>query len=343
MSGTYNPDPTNNPTSFTEPSDGDGPGIKAADVNPFLEGLADKLAYLIANFFKPDIEYNVVGSYNYVVPANVHYLLVWGYGGGGGGGAGLNGSGTATAVPCSGGGGGGSMPSWQLIAVVPGETLTIVVGDGGNGGATFGAPGLDGHECYISAVRPGPVTVILARFPGAQGGMGSPSLNTTPGSFWQSVYGGGPLASSANSPARLLLREQRTQYPDASDDGIPGFGGRGVTTSFPEVTRDGAQHPNGPIGGNGGTPGTTGGFGAGGGGGGGGAGGPGGVGGNGGNGGNGGGTAGGNATAGANAGAASGAGGGGGGAGGVGSSTSGTFGAGGKGGSGLIRIMRPAA
>jgi hypothetical protein len=46
MSSTYDGDETNYPTSITVPSDGDGPGIKAADVNAAIEGLADRTAYL---------------------------------------------------------------------------------------------------------------------------------------------------------------------------------------------------------------------------------------------------------------------------------------------------------
>lgn len=46
MPSVYTGIAANNPTSITKPSDGDGPGIKAADVNTPLEGLADMLAYL---------------------------------------------------------------------------------------------------------------------------------------------------------------------------------------------------------------------------------------------------------------------------------------------------------
>lgn len=44
MPSTYTPDSTNNPTSFTEPDDGDNED--AASVNVFLEGLADKAAHM---------------------------------------------------------------------------------------------------------------------------------------------------------------------------------------------------------------------------------------------------------------------------------------------------------
>jgi hypothetical protein len=45
MSSTYNGTSTY-PASITIPSDGDGPGIKAADVNAAFEGLADRTTFL---------------------------------------------------------------------------------------------------------------------------------------------------------------------------------------------------------------------------------------------------------------------------------------------------------
>lgn len=50
MSTTYTGDPASNPTSITIPSDGDGPGIKAADVNVAFEALADQIAHMRDRF-----------------------------------------------------------------------------------------------------------------------------------------------------------------------------------------------------------------------------------------------------------------------------------------------------
>ncbi len=50
MSTTYAGNPSNNPTSITIPSDGDGPGIQAADVNVAFEGLADQIAHMRDRF-----------------------------------------------------------------------------------------------------------------------------------------------------------------------------------------------------------------------------------------------------------------------------------------------------
>jgi len=67
MSSTYTPDDTNDPASITIPSDGDGPGIKAADVNAAFEGLADKIAYtqaktLFGNFGQLEVAYDTLAT-----------------------------------------------------------------------------------------------------------------------------------------------------------------------------------------------------------------------------------------------------------------------------------------
>ena len=67
------------------------------------------------------------GLQTWVVPANVHYIDLFLVGGGGGGGYGNNGYNAGTG----GGGGSGAYSTLRQIAVNPGETLTISVGDGG--------------------------------------------------------------------------------------------------------------------------------------------------------------------------------------------------------------------
>jgi len=70
MSSTYSGVITNNPTSITIPSDGDGPGIHAADVNVALEGLMDKVMHTRGRFtpltrfsmFKPIASIGTAGA-----------------------------------------------------------------------------------------------------------------------------------------------------------------------------------------------------------------------------------------------------------------------------------------
>jgi hypothetical protein len=97
-------------------------------------------------------EFKESGSYSFTVPAGVRSLMLemWGAGGGGGGSAEANGSITIDPGPCqlgpcgptvlpfipaAGGGGGGGGYVRRIVAVEPGQVLTIVIGAGGQGGA----------------------------------------------------------------------------------------------------------------------------------------------------------------------------------------------------------------
>lgn len=97
-----------------------------------------------ANIIEPPngAGYGFAGTYPFVVPAGVTSLIVQIHGGGGGGGS--VGPGT-TSLPgfCSagvsgyaagGGGGSAGRGAAYVLDVTPGETLTIIVGQGGNGG-----------------------------------------------------------------------------------------------------------------------------------------------------------------------------------------------------------------
>lgn len=117
--------------------------------------------------------YTASGSW--VVPGSVKqasFKLCGGGGGGGGGGAfsgGNNGAG--------GGGGSGSVAIEQTIDVVPGETITIVVGTagaGGAGGATGGSAGSAGSDGgTVTSISRG--ATALMRCAGGRGGSGGAS------------------------------------------------------------------------------------------------------------------------------------------------------------------------
>ena len=68
------------------------------------------------------------GTYQYTVPAHVHSMNMLAVAGGGGGGAGLS---LNLAGGGGGGGGSGGYQTSQNVPVIPGETLTVVVGNGG--------------------------------------------------------------------------------------------------------------------------------------------------------------------------------------------------------------------
>lgn len=95
-------------------------------------------------------------SGTWTAPNNVYGVWLIGYGGGGGGAT------ASTATNMSAGGGGGSVQITNYIAVVPGITYTITVGNGGGAAvdgqdtlfdtlATFAGGGRAGNEGFIFA------------------------------------------------------------------------------------------------------------------------------------------------------------------------------------------------
>jgi hypothetical protein len=105
--------------------------------------------------------YSSAGSSSYVVPAGVNYITVkaWGAGGAGGNGSGGTGRGGA-------GGGGGYAKA--VIAVTPGETLTVDVGSGGADNGTVSSGG--GNGGGYSVVRRSATFLVQAGGGGGGGG-----------------------------------------------------------------------------------------------------------------------------------------------------------------------------
>lgn len=326
------------PVNFTIADDAVPPTASVFNVG--LEALADRTIYLRRNPSKLGT-IAVTASTTIVVPALCTRLIVRGCGGGGGGGGGSVGINIEHRWIAGGGGGGGAVPGWEILTVVPGETLNVDIGAGGAAG-TSSASGGDGGNTII---RRG--ATVLAVFPGAQSGGGS--ANHVEGLIEHFVLGGMPRAG-ALAPIRVgladVIRNFRydTSGPPWSTTSmlipvVPGSGGYGASGSTLVPSSAGSPNAIGVFAaGAAGTKGADFGAGRGGGGGGGGAAGPYGAGGSGGNGGvPGGGTN--SATGGASAGANTGAGGGGGGSGAYYSGATVTTGAfGGAGGSGALVV-----
>lgn len=98
----------------------------------------------------------------FVVPSGVITLIVEAFGGGGGGGGG----GSASAP---GGGGGGGAPVFsRILSVTAGETLTIVIGTGGAGGAAQ----VDGTSGVSTTITGGTSGLLLTCIGGGGGGSG---------------------------------------------------------------------------------------------------------------------------------------------------------------------------
>lgn len=178
------------------------------------------------------------GDYSFVVPADTFWLYVEAWGGGGGGGY-------SNSFEHAGGGGagGGAISYWP---VQPGDTLSIHVGRGGNGGANTGDN--DGEDAEDTTVtHDGSAVVMLA-----MRGFGGHSVTTKAGGdggyatgFAQVKYYGGVGATGI-------------QQGTASPKGCGGLGGSNarsgsgpIGTSFSNVGWGGGGYGSGtggPVG-----------------------------------------------------------------------------------------------
>lgn len=141
--------------------------------------------------------YSAAGAYSFVVPENVYSVSAVAVGGGGGGGGGA----AATAYNYGGGGGGGGGGlSYNTFSVTPGETLTVVVGNAGVGGAyVVESKGKSGTAGGYSRISRG-ATVLLNANGGAGGTGGGGSMNGPGigGSGGTGTYIGGKGGSGAS-------------------------------------------------------------------------------------------------------------------------------------------------
>jgi len=106
--------------------------------------------------------FTTLGTQSFIVPAGVTSISVVTVGGGGGGHT------TNTPTTYASGGGGGSTSYVNNLVVTPGETLTVVVGDGGNGVQGGSVAGTGG----ISRVHRSGTNLVAAN-----GGAGGASQN----------------------------------------------------------------------------------------------------------------------------------------------------------------------
>lgn len=123
------------------------------------------------------------GTYSWVVPADVTSISAVGVGAGGGG----------LTASTGGGGAGGDLRYRTMMAVTPGETLTIVVGDAGVTGATPTAGG-------FTQIRRGSTVLLEAAGGGVGRAAGSGAKNGTSTALGGTV-GGGNGGTAPASPA----------------------------------------------------------------------------------------------------------------------------------------------
>lgn len=137
------------------------------------------------------------GTYSFVVPEGVYFIAAMLIGGGGGGGTSSPGDSYS-----AGAGGGGARAYHNAIPVTPGETLTIIVGEGGIAGGTMQGGGAGS----TSQIKRGTVTLLSAggggggRWDNGAGGAGGTASggevnqSGTAGQGSQSVYAKGGSA-----------------------------------------------------------------------------------------------------------------------------------------------------
>jgi len=192
--------------------------------------------------------YTTPGTFNFTVPSYATSISAVAIGAGGGGGGTDGGNGNSRAA-----GGGGALSYANNISVTAGETLTIVVGAGGNGGAN-GSNGSTGGDSSISR---GASTLLLAK--AGQGGGTSTTVNT-PGGF--NGDGVGDVRWNGGAGGR------GSNNSGAGGGGAAGYTGEGGTGGYgPSGSETNATVVANSGGGAGGQYGDTGAFGGGGGGG----------------------------------------------------------------------------
>ena len=190
------------------------------------------------------------GSFTWIVPRGVYSIHVCCIGGGGGG--------AAHNTTVSTGGSGGSLAWGNEIPVTPGESLTVVVGNGGSNTIGIGS-GSDGGESYIA--RGG--TRLLSAATGAGGQFGAGTVNTN--SAATSGVGTNLRSSSTNSSVSFGgTSYQSTAAADERTSGGGGGAGYATVAEHLQVTGgiggpSGATSTSGLRGGGGGGGGATGG------------------------------------------------------------------------------------
>ena len=157
----------------------------------------EKVLLAGANYYRPKTqgqqEFTTPGTYTFVVPANVQSISMVAVGGGGGG---------AQNVDDGGGGGGGALAYSNDVSVTPGETLTVVVGQGGAYGNGSGTAGTQS-----SVTRSGAASQVYDNFE-TVGSLGAKWISSYGVSVrnWGSGSGQSGFSSSGISGSSAYLR-----------------------------------------------------------------------------------------------------------------------------------------
>lgn len=192
--------------------------------------------------------FDTVGSTSWMVPDEIKRISIeaWGGGGGGGGDDGNGGRG---------GGGGGYVK--KNFSVVPGETLTIIVGAGGAGGASGGSCGSNGGASSVSL---GGVQILSTNGGNAgcgdSGGVGGSSTMTdaiirpgSPGQGWILLNGGSGGGGGGLGGYTSIGTDWPAVIPSSANGVVPGGGGGGGhhVVEDPSLKYPGASGARGQV------------------------------------------------------------------------------------------------
>ena len=153
-----------------------------------------------------DATYVTTGTYSWTAPAGVTSVSVVAVGGGGGGGF----------TWSSGGGGGGGLGWKNNIPVTPGQSYTVVVGQGGPSNSNANSAGSEGGNSYF---------ISLTTVAGYGGGRGGPTSTAA-----TNGYGGGYFGDGGGRGGNGAF-DGNWQRGGAGAGGYSGQGAEGVAAS----------------------------------------------------------------------------------------------------------------
>ncbi len=185
--------------------------------NPVCADSVGKLALCSVSSGTNVDSFTTPGTTTWTVPAGVNSIRAQVFGAGGGGAGGSTGS---CGQFCAGGGGGGGGYVDVTLTVTPGQTYSVLVGTGGNGGAgnnvNPASPGLDGTQSKFG-------TSYIAN-----GGHGAPANNISP----YNQPGGGGTASAPTGTVASGNTGVAGQNQSPYQGGAGGYSGAGSSYTY---------------------------------------------------------------------------------------------------------------